>query len=166
MAYSLEEQLLDQELDKRQRRANVEAQAWWDPPYQKLGTRARAPVEGEDHWQYRADTAMKAKNELPVTHPLNRNLQLRKLARQDNKTAFRNFERQIHDAFDVYVVSADSVPMGGLREVVTVQDNGQKLHTFLGKESFVKAMARPGRRVLGFLHNDGHYYNTNGQRTG
>jgi hypothetical protein len=33
-------------------------------------------------------------------------------------------------------------------------------------KGFVKAMGRPGRRVLGFLHNDGHFYNTNGQRTG
>jgi hypothetical protein len=166
MAYTLEEQLLDQELAKRQRTASVEAQAWWDPLYQKLGTRARPPVEGEDHWQYRADMAMKAKSSLPVTHELSRNLQLRKLARDKNKTAFVNIERMIHDAFGSYVVSVDSVPMGQMRPIEKRSSDGLKMTEFLGKESFVKQLSRPGRRVLGFLHNDGHYYNTNGQRTG
>jgi hypothetical protein len=77
------------------RQANIGVQADWDPIYQKLGSRARAPVEGEDHWAYRADMAVEAKNNLPITHPLAGNLQLRKLARQADKTAFRNFERDI-----------------------------------------------------------------------
>jgi hypothetical protein len=156
MAYSLEEQLLDQELDKRRRHANVEAQAWWDPLYQKLGTRARAPVEGEDHWQYRADMAVKAKSNLPKTHELARNLQLRKLARDENKTAFRAFERQIHDAFDAYVVSADSAPTGEIREIKEYDQTGTlRSSKFIGQNCFVKAMGRPGRRVLSFNTSNG-----------
>jgi hypothetical protein len=163
MAYTLEEQLLDQELAKRQRTASVEAQAWWDPLYQKLGTRARPPIEGEDHWQYRADMAMKAKNNLPVTYELVRNLQLRKLARGKNKTAFVNFERQIHDAFGTYVVSVDSVPTGEMRAIEKHSSDGLKMTEWLGHECFVKSMTIPGRRVLGFLFPDGTYRNTNGR---
>ena len=51
-----------------------------------------------------------------------------------NKAAFRNFERQIRDAFSAYVVRNDSAPLGGMR----------------AKESFVKGMGRPGRRVVSF----------------
>jgi hypothetical protein len=138
------------DLYKRQRIANVQAQEWWDPVYQKLGTRARAPVEGEDHWRYRADMAVQAKNNLPITNPLTGNLQLRRLARQSDKSAFRNYEKQIHAEVAAWAGSNDSAPTGRLREVTEVDNNGLKITKFLGAECFVKEMGRPGRRVVSF----------------
>jgi hypothetical protein len=99
-------------VNKATRAANIEAQAYWDPVYQKLGTRARAPTEGEDHWQYRADMAVQAKNNLPINHRLAGNLRLRALARQADKTAFRNFEKQIHTEVNAWAGSNDSAPSG------------------------------------------------------
>jgi hypothetical protein len=150
------------ELRKRERIANIEAQAWWDPIFQKLGTRARAPVEGEDHWQYRADMACKAKENFPLAHPLAANLKLRRLARED-KRAFRNFEKQIHTELSAYAVSNDSAPVDQLREVVETDSNGMKVHKFLGTRSFVQDMGRPGRRVVGFRVGD-QYVDTTGNR--
>jgi hypothetical protein len=148
----------ERQLHLQKRRASIEAQAWWDPVYQKLGTRARAPVEGEDHWGYRADMAVQAKNNLPGTHPLTANLQLRRLARQADKSAFRNLEKQIHAAVGAYAVSNDSAPDDGLREVVEVNEaNGMKIHKFLGNRCFTRDFAAPVRKVICFRTPQGAF---------
>jgi hypothetical protein len=150
-AYATDEAQEIREFRKAIRQANIGVQANWDPIYQKLGTRARAPVEGEDHWQYRADMAVQAKNNLPITHPLTGNLRLRSLARQRDKTAFLNFEKQCV-AVNAYAGSNDSAPEGGLREIVERDANGMEVRKFLGTRCFVADMGRPGRRVVSFKH--------------
>jgi hypothetical protein len=155
MSMSAQESEEVREHQKRVRHSNVEAQAWWDPVFEKLGTRAPPPIEGADHWQYRADMAVGAKRNLPATHPLARELQLRRLAREPDKTAFRNFEKQIHEALSAYAVSNDSAPKNQLREVVDIDANGMKLHKFLGDRSFVHDFTQPARRVISFLTSQG-----------
>jgi hypothetical protein len=69
----------------------------------------------------------------------------------------------IYPAARATAFSADSVPDGQMRAVEKRDSNGQKIIEWIGKTSFIKDMTRPGRRVLGFLSGDGHYYNTSGR---
>jgi hypothetical protein len=82
------------------------------------------------------------------------------------RDALANFEAQIYPAARATAYNADSVPAGEMRAIEERDSNGLKMTRWVGQECFVKAMSRPGRCVLGFLHNDGFFYNTNGQRTG
>ena len=132
-----------------------------DNALEPWGLRARGPTLGENPDAYRRDLLIQAKKLLPGSNEL-RHVQVRQLPRD----ALSNFEDQIYPAAHATAYSADSVPDGQMRAIEEKDSNGLKMTRWVGKESFVKAMGRPGRRVLGSLHNDGHYYNTNGQRTG
>jgi hypothetical protein len=136
-----------------QERADAALEPW--------GLRARGPTLGEDPDQYRRDLLIQAKRLLPGSNEL-RHIQIRQLPRD----ALSNFEAQIYPAARATAYSADSVPDGQMRAIEEKDSNGLKMTRWIGQECFVKAMGRPGRRVLGFLHNDGFFYNTTGQRTG
>jgi hypothetical protein len=49
-----------------------------------------------------------------------------------------------------------TVPKGEIREVVKTDANGLKVRHFIGQESFVKQMGRPGRRVVSFRTDQGY----------
>jgi len=49
-----------------------------------------------------------------------------------------------------------TVPRGEIREVVKTDVNGLKVRNFIGQESFVKQMMRPGRRVVSFRTDHGY----------
>jgi hypothetical protein len=132
-----------------------------DNALEPWGMRAPAPTLGVDPDQYRRDLLIQAKRLIPGDNEL-RHIQVRQLPRD----ALRQFEDMIYPVARSTAYSADSVPDGQMRAIEERDSNGLKMTRWIGKESFVKAMGRPGRRVLGFLHNDGHFYNTNGQRTG
>ena len=62
----------------------------------------------------------------------------------------------IYDACAKAVARNDTVPPGEMREITRVNPkNGHKETLFFGRESFVKAMNRPGRRVVKFRTSDG-----------
>src|SRR5215471_15565889 len=49
-----------------------------------------------------------------------------------------------------------TVPKGEIREVVKTDVNGLKVRHFIGQDSFVKFMGRPGRRVVSFRTDQGY----------
>jgi hypothetical protein len=112
--------------------------------------RAPAPVLGEPITEYRAKLAILAKKQLPPDH------QLRKVQYRRMDTAiFDNFEPDLLQAVSRAAYDASTVPPGQFRKVVEADTNGMKMVRWVGPESFVKAMGRPGRRVLSFNTTNG-----------
>ena len=129
-------------------------QARADSVFQEWGFRAQAPTLGQDPEDYRRDLAVTAKRQLPYGHEL-RKIKLWKLPRD----AFEVMEPQVYAACKQAASRPDSVPPGEMREVTRINpQNGHKEVHFIGNESFVKDMMRPGRRVVSFMHR----YNTSG----
>jgi hypothetical protein len=128
-------------------------QARADSVFEKWGFRAPAPVIGEDPEDYRRDLCVKAKRQLPYDHEL-RKIKLWQMP----KDVFEVFEPQVYDACAEAAKRPDSVPPGEMRMLKTKDQNGQEIITWIGNESFVKDMGRPGRRVVSFMHR----FNTSG----
>jgi hypothetical protein len=63
---------------------------------------------------------------------------------------FDRFEPDLLQAVQRAAYDASSVPPGQFRKVVELDGNGMKMVRWIGPESFVKQMTRPGRRVLSF----------------
>jgi hypothetical protein len=134
------------DVDAAKRNAQVRA----DDALQSWGLRAPPSVDGESVKRYRRRLLHQAQPRLPDEH---------KLRRLD----FLNSEKMPWDVLErleplVYADVAeagrrnDSAAPGELREVVQMDPkNGQKMHLFYGRESFVKRLGRPGRRVKSFL---------------
>jgi hypothetical protein len=116
-----------------------------DEAFQPWGMRAPAPVLGVDPDEYRRDLLIKAKKLIPGDNEL-RHVQVRQLPRD----ALAQFEDMIYPTCRSTAYSADSVPDGEMRQVVERDSNGLKMIRWIGKESFVKQMGRPCRRVLTF----------------
>jgi len=112
--------------------------------------RAPAPVLGEDIDVYRRNALLKMKRLLPDDHEL-RNIQIRKMPTD----VLNVFEPQILQACKAEAYNASSVPPGEMRRVVEVDSNGMKIVKWIGQESFVKDMGRPGRRVTSFRTSQG-----------
>jgi hypothetical protein len=129
-----------------------------DDAFEPWGMRAPAPTLGCDPDTYRRDLLIKAKKLIPGSNEL-RHVQVRQLPRE----ALSAFEDQIYPAARATAYSADSVPAGEMRKVEEKDSNGMTMIRWIGQESFVKAMGRPGRRVLGFRFPDGTFRNTNGR---
>jgi hypothetical protein len=104
---------------------------------------------------YRRKLLRSARDHLPSSHPLH----ITGIDRHMPMDVVETWERQIYPACRATGLSNDSVPPGQMREVETRDPrNGQRIINFLGKESFVKAMGRPGRQVISFMHK----FNTSG----
>jgi hypothetical protein len=139
------EHMLDLQAVQRQYQARA------DDALQTWGERAPAPIAGESVDEYRMRLASLVQQRLPEGDEYRR-LQLGGLPR----TAFKNFEDAIYPRAKAAGASVDSVAAGELREVVQVNPiNGHKEHLFYGRESFVKDLTRPGRRVKSFNTNRG-----------
>jgi hypothetical protein len=141
---SLEEHEEERRLRTEIRYANVGIQDWWDPVYQKLGTRAPPPVDGEGHYDYRVRMAIQAKKSLPVTNKLSQ-VGLRNTYRS-SPTAFRNLEQSLHKELAVYADSVDSAPANGMRRIEEVNpQNGLKIIKWIGTRPFTDDFLQPGR---------------------
>jgi hypothetical protein len=123
--------------------AFADAQARADTVFNGFGQRAPRPLEGELLIDYRKRLATKLKSYSPVW----KSVKFSQLPEE----AFGIAEGQVYaDA-----VSAASNPTdleaGELRQVTkTDPTTGVRTINFYGKESFVKQMGRPGRRVASF----------------
>jgi hypothetical protein len=133
------EQLLQLQASGRvyQERADNALQPW--------DIRAPAPVLGEDVAKDRRDLAVKLKKQLPEDHQL-RKVQYRRL----DDTTLSIFEPQLYRAVRAEALNPNTVPPGEFRRVVKVDTNGLKMVEWIGQQSFVKEMGRPGRRVKSF----------------
>jgi hypothetical protein len=122
----------------------------YDDALQPWDLRAPAPVLGEPITDYRARLAILAKKQLPEDH------QLRKITYRGLDTAiFDNFEPQLLQEVQRAAYDATSVPPGQFRKVTEIATDGMKVVKWIGQESFVKDMGRPGRRVVSFQTPNG-----------
>src|SRR5262245_25371997 len=122
-------------------------QAYYDETLRKVGARAPQPILGETVNHYRRETLRNLKRTfLPQNHDLYQ-VQCRQLPAD----ALQVFEPQFLEACVVEANNPAHVPAGELRKVEEIDQYGQvKTIKWIGRESFVKAMGRPGRRVVKF----------------
>jgi hypothetical protein len=123
-------------------------QAHYDDTLRKVGMRAPQPVLGETVNHYRRETLRQLKRTfLPPAHDLYQ-VNYRGL----EADALQVFEPQLLNACVVEANNPQHVPLGELRKVEELDEYGKlKTIKWIGRESFVKAMGRPGRRVKSFL---------------
>jgi hypothetical protein len=128
--------------------ASRQFQEYYDATLRKVGTRAPAPSLGVSVNDYRRETLRTLKHTfLPPAHDLFK-VQYRGL-RAD---ALDVFEPQLLKAVVAEAVNPAHVPPGELKKIERMDEYGKvKCVEFIGQESFVKAMGRPGRRVVKFL---------------
>ena len=113
--------------------------------------RAPGPTLGQHIDDYRRDTLVKIKRQLPKGHEL-RKVQVWKLPND----ALDVLEPQLLRECRKAAYNADSVPPGEFRRVVDIDpQNGAKIVRFVGQECFTKQMGRPGRRVKSFRTSHG-----------
>lgn len=130
----------------------------YDSALQPWGVRANAPVLGQDIDDYRRDHLVRLKKLLPNDHEL-RQLQIRR----SPADALNTLEPQILAAASDSAWRADAVPPGRIERRESVDGNtGRKIVHWLGQQSFVKDMGRPGRRVTSF-RVDGGYVGADGR---
>jgi hypothetical protein len=112
-----------------------------------IGFQAPTPKAGQKGGNYRR-TALQtfADSLLPQRH---------ELAKVDYLDipydAVKIFEPQVLKACVKEYQNPNNVPLGELREITKIHpQSGHKMNIFVGRESFVKAMGRAGRRVVKF----------------
>jgi hypothetical protein len=123
-------------------------QEYYDQTLRKVGSRAPAPVLGQSVNDYRRETLRQLKRTfLPQNHDLYR-VQYRGL----QSDILNVFEPQLLQAVVVEANNPARVPVGELRKIERMDEYGKvKCIDWVGQESFVRMMTRPGRRVVRFL---------------
>jgi hypothetical protein len=123
--------------------AFADAQARADTVFNGFGQRAPRPLEGEALVDYRKRLATKLKSYSPAW----KNVKFSVLPEE----AFSIAETQVYSDATAAASSPTDLGAGELRMVTKVDPTtGVRTNVFYGKESFVKAMGRPGRRVASF----------------
>jgi hypothetical protein len=122
-------------------------QAYYDDTLRKVGMRAPQPVLGETVNDYRRETLRNLKRTfLPQNHDLYQ-VQFRQLPAD----VLQVFEPQLLSAVVTEANNPAHVPPGELRKIEEMDEYGKvKTIKWIGQESFVKQMGRPGRRVVKF----------------
>jgi len=123
-------------------------QEFYDNTLRKIGMRAPQPVLGDTVNNYRRETLRTLKRTfLPQNHELYQ-IQFRGLPAD----VLNPFEAQLLQACVVEANNPQHVPAGELRKIEELDEFGKlKTIRWIGQESFVKQMGRPGRRVKSFL---------------
>jgi hypothetical protein len=133
--------------------ACLKFQEYYDDTLRKVGMRAPQPTLGQTVNDYRRETLRTIKRTfLPQNHPLYQ-VQMRAL----KADALGALEPQVLQAAVVEANNPCHVPAGELKKVERLDQYGQvKTIDWIGQESFVKAMTRPGRRVVSFRTDHGY----------
>jgi hypothetical protein len=123
-------------------------QAYYDETLRRVGAHAPQPTLGQSVNDYRRETLRNLKRTfLPEAHPLYE-VQYRTL-RSD---ALAALEPQLLAAVVSEANNPQHVPPGELKKIERLDEYGKvRCVEFVGQESFVKQMTRPGRRVVKFL---------------
>jgi hypothetical protein len=119
-------------------------QEYYDNTLRRVGMRAPQPVLGESVNDYRRKVLLMAKKTfLPRSH------ELRQFSLDDVKAdALQVLEPRFLEAFVTEAHNPAHVPPGELRKLERLDEYGKvKTIDFIGQESFVKQMARPGKRM-------------------
>jgi hypothetical protein len=129
-------------------------QEYYDSTLRLVGTKAPQPVLGQSVNDYRRETLRQLKRTfLPQNHDLYQ-VQYRSL-RSD---ALETLEPQLLKAVVAEANNPAHVPPGELRKVERLDEYGKVKHIdWIGQESFVRAMSRPGRRVVRFMASTDSY---------
>jgi hypothetical protein len=123
--------------------AFADAQARADAVYSGFGKRAPRPLDGEELLAYRKRLATGLKSHSSRWKTV-------KFARLDDET-FSPIESQVYDDATTAAANPIDLEAGELRMITKVDPTtNQRTNVFYGKESFVKQMGRPGRRVASF----------------
>jgi hypothetical protein len=138
-------------------------QEYYDTTLAQIGWRAPQPVVGQSVNEYRTETLRTLKRTfLPQNHEL---YCINYRGLKNDSAALRALEPQLLREVVVQAQNPANVPRGEIREIKEYDRSGNIASSrFIGQESFVKAMTRPGRRVLGFRYPDGTFRNTNGRQ--
>jgi hypothetical protein len=121
----------------------AEAQSRADAVFNGFGQRAPRPLDGEGILDYRKRLATKLKNHSAIW----KGVKLSVLPEE----AFGIAETQIYTDATTAATNPVDLEAGELRMVTKIDPaTGVRSNVFYGKESFVKAMGRPGRRVASF----------------
>jgi hypothetical protein len=134
--------------DQQHFEASRQFQAYYDETLRRVGSRAPSPSLGQSVNDYRRETLRQLKRTfLPQNHDLYQ-VQYRGL----KADALGVFEPQLLKAVEEEANNPLHVPSGELKKIERMDEYGKvKCIDFIGQESFVKGMGRPGRRVVKFL---------------
>jgi hypothetical protein len=127
-------------------------QAYYDEGLRDVGARIPEPVIGQTVNDYRRETLRQFKRTfLPPAHDLYK-VNYRGL----QSDALAVFEPQLLAACVIEANNPAHVPPGELRKIEWRDAYGKVIVTdWIGQESFVKNMGRPGRRVVSFNTSNG-----------
>src|SRR6516164_5900677 len=128
----------------------------WQEHYQAqvedLGCNIPPPTLGQSTNDYRREMMRLLKQTfIPRNHDLYK-VQMRALP----DDVLSGFEQMLLPACKTEAFNPMTVPKGEMREVVKVDANGLKVRNFIGQDSFVKFIGRPGRRVVSFRTDQGY----------
>ena len=134
--------------------ASRKFQAYYDEALRNVGVRVPAPLLSGTVNDYRRETLRNLKRTfLPQVHDLY-HVQFRRLPAD----ALAIFEPQLLKACVTECNNPAHVPPGELKKVERLDEYGKlKFIDWVGQESFVKAMGRPGRKVLSFTTDRGRF---------
>ena len=128
-------------------------QEYYDQALQQVGQRAPAPLLGQKVNDYRRETLRQLKRTfLPQNHELYP-VQMRVLP----DDALDVIEPQVVQASVKEAVNPAHLAPGEIRPIERRDALGNKTIDWIGQESFVRDMMRPGRRVLSFTTDRGRY---------
>lgn len=129
-------------IPEEERAVFADHQARADGSYISLGSRAPAPMVGENLLAYRTRLARGLQKHSPDW----KGVDLGKLPPEALAVA----EHKIYADADIAARSPDDMEVGTLREINKVDPStGQRMTTFVGKGTFIGGMKRPSRRVIG-----------------
>jgi len=128
----------------------------WQEHYQAavedIGLSIPPPTLGQSTNDYRREMMRLLKRTfIPANHDLYK-VQMRQLP----DDVLSGFEQMLLPACKTEAFNPLTVPKGEIREVVKTDANGLKVRHFIGQDSFVKFMGRPGRRVISFRTDQGY----------
>jgi hypothetical protein len=128
----------------------------WQEHYQKevedIGLNIPPPTLGQSTNDYRREVdRLLKKTFIPPNHDL---YQVNMRGLPDD--ALAGIEQMLLPACKTEAFNPLTVPRGEMREVVRTDQNGLKVRNFIGQESFVRGMMRPGRRVVSFRTDQGY----------
>jgi hypothetical protein len=134
--------------------ASRQFQAYYDETLRRVGARAPQRTLGQTVNDYRRETLRQLKRTfLPQNHDL-----YQPNYRNMPSDALGVFEPQLLRACVEEANNPQHVPPGELRKIERFDEFGKvKCIDWVGQESFVKQMMRPGRRVLSFTTDRGRF---------
>jgi len=134
--------------------AAVRFQEYYSEALRTIGVRVPAPLLGQTVNDYRREFCRQIKRTfLPQNHDLYQ-VQYRKLPAD----ALAAIEPQLLTAVKVEALNPAHLEPGEIRKVERLDETGRLQYIdWIGQESFVKAMGRPGRKVISFTTDRGRF---------